>query len=139
MDISQEKHVVTCFLECQGRILLLKRSQQVGTFRGLWAGISGYVEDSADEQSLVEITEETGLSPRELTLVKIGKPVTVDDIKTGVHWVVHPYLYKTGSAERIRTDWEHCDSRWVKPEELESYHTVPALKEAFLSVFEPKQ
>ena len=53
-----EKHVVTCFLECQGSILLLKRSQQVGSFKGRWAGVSGYVEGSVDAQSLIEIEED---------------------------------------------------------------------------------
>ncbi|MCJ7769713.1 MAG: hypothetical protein MUO92_04485 [Dehalococcoidales bacterium] len=38
-----EKHVVTCFLGCDGRILILRRSQAVGIFKGKWAGISGYV------------------------------------------------------------------------------------------------
>ena len=61
-----DKHVVTCFLESDGEILLLRRSQQVGSYHGRWAGVSGYVETTPDEQALTEITEETSLQPEDL-------------------------------------------------------------------------
>jgi len=57
-----EKRVVTCFLESDGEILILRRSRQVGSYQGKWAGVSGFIETTADEQALVEIEEETGLS-----------------------------------------------------------------------------
>ena len=53
----QEKRVVTCFLESANEILILRRSEQVGSYRGRWAGVSGYIETTADEQALVEIEE----------------------------------------------------------------------------------
>ena len=56
-----ERHVVTCFLQYQAKILLLLRSKQVGSFQGKWAGVSGHVETTADEQALVEIEEEASL------------------------------------------------------------------------------
>jgi len=65
-----EKRVVTCFLESDGEILILRRSGQVGTYQGRWAGVSGYIETTADEQALVEIKEEAGLSPEDLKLIK---------------------------------------------------------------------
>ena len=46
----QEKRVVTCFLESEGEILILYRSEQVGSYQGRWAGVSGYVETTADKQ-----------------------------------------------------------------------------------------
>ncbi|GAG83818.1 unnamed protein product [marine sediment metagenome] len=69
----QEKQVVTCFLESEGDILILRRSEQVGSYQGRWAGVSGYVETTADEQALVEIEEETSLCGEDLKLVKRGK------------------------------------------------------------------
>ena len=46
VDLSgvEERHVVTGILRQRGRILLLKRSDEVGSYRGLWAGVSGFVE-----------------------------------------------------------------------------------------------
>ena len=41
----EERHVVTCFLEHGGEIPLLRRSQRVGTYKGRWAGVSGYIEE----------------------------------------------------------------------------------------------
>ena len=136
MNELPEKHVVTCFLEYRGKILLLKRSQQVGSFRGRWAGISGYVEGSADEQSLIEISEETGLHSADVLLVKKGRPLEVDDHETGVCWIIHSYLYSTIAGGRVKTDWEHCDKRWIKPEELADFNTVPMLQEALASVLQ---
>jgi len=88
--VLQEKKVVTCFLESDKEILILRRSGQVGTYRGRWAGVSGYIEKSADEQALVEIEEEAGLHREDLELVKQGEPLAVEDEKLGVRWVVHP-------------------------------------------------
>jgi nicotinamide-nucleotide amidase len=129
-----EKHVVTSFLECGGKILILKRSQAVGSFRGRWAGISGYMEHPDDEQSLIEIEEETGLRPEDITLVKKGSTLELDDPDTQVRWVIHPYLYRTRLQDCIKTDWEHCETRWVQPEDLDNFNTVPMLKEALKMV-----
>ena len=73
----QEKRVVTCFLESDGEILILRRSEQVGTYQGRWAGVSGYIETNADEQALVEIEEETSLCREDFELIKRGKPLSI--------------------------------------------------------------
>ncbi len=80
----KEKQVVTCFLESENKILILRRSEQVGSYQGRWAGVSGYVETTADEQALVEIEEETSLCGEDLKLVKRGKPLLIEDEKLGV-------------------------------------------------------
>lgn len=57
--IMEERRVVTCFLEHDGKIPLLRRSQRVGTYRGRWAGVSGYIEEGNTPyaQALEEIRE----------------------------------------------------------------------------------
>jgi len=79
--IMEETRVVTCFLEHGGKIPLLRRSQRVGTYRGRWAGVSGYVEEGNTPyvQALKEMREETGLSEQDVQLVKEGKPLEVID------------------------------------------------------------
>jgi len=129
-----EKQVVTCFLESSGEILLLRRSEQVGSYQGRWAGVSGYIETTPDEQALTEIAEETSLSGEDLKLVKRGKPLPVKDEKLGVKWVVHPYLFHIKDRDKIKIDWEHKEVRWIKPEELDTYPTVPKLKETLARV-----
>jgi len=131
-----EKQVVTCFLESDGEILILRRSEQVGSYQGRWAGVSGYIETTADEQALTEITEETGLSQEDLKLTKKGKPLSIGDEKLGVKWVVHPYLFHIQDRDKIKIDWEHKEARWIKPEEIGNYQTVPKLKETLAKVYE---
>jgi len=131
-----EKRVVTCFLESDGEVLILRRSRQVGTYQGRWAGVSGYIETTADEQALVEIAEETSLSQEDLKLIKRGEPLSIEDEKLGVKWVVHPYLFRIKDRGKIKIDWEHKETRWIKPEAIGNYQTVPKLKETLARVYE---
>jgi len=132
----QEKHVVTCFLESDGEILILRRSERVGSYQGRWAGVSGYVESTPDEQALVEIGEEVGLSGEDIALIKKGEPLSVEDEKLGVRWVVHPYLFHIEERDKVRIDWEHKEARWIKPVAIDSYQTVPMLKETLERVYD---
>lgn len=130
-----EKRVVTCFLESDGDILILRRSRQVGSYQGRWAGVSGYVEKTADEQAFTEIKEETSLGDEDLKLIKRGEPLSVEDKKLGVTWVVHPYLFHIKDRNKIKIDWEHKETRWIKPEDIDNYQTVPKLKATLARVY----
>jgi len=129
MENLQGRNVVTCFLKSGSEILILRRSEQVGTYQGKWAGVSGYIEQGVDEQALVEIEEETSLHREDISLIKKGKPLVVNDEKLGTKWVVHPYLFHINDRDKIKIDWEHQESKWIKPEDLGNYPTVPMLKE----------
>ncbi len=129
-----EKHVVTCFLECDARILILRRSEMVGSFQGRWAGVSGYVETTADEQTLIELEEETGLRREDLELVRKGDPLEAED--EGIKWVVHPYLFRIKERNKVKIDWEHNKIRWIKPGDIDNYETVPMLKETLARVYQ---
>jgi len=131
----QENHVVTCFLESDGEILLLRRSERVGSYQGRWAGVSGYIEKTVDEQALTEIEEEAGLCGEDLQLIKKGKPLAVEDEKLGVRWVVHPYLFHIKDRGKVKIDWEHKETRWIDPKDIGDYQTVPMLKETLERVY----
>ena len=130
-------NVVTVFLEHDGRILLLKRSQKAKTMKGLWAGISGYIENNdALTQALKEIKEETGLNNEKLSLIHVGQPLeVVESCNPDIIWIVHPYLF-CSNTRLIRIDWEHDEVRWINPDEIQSYNTVPKLKETLKSVYQ---
>ncbi|MDP2729051.1 MAG: NUDIX pyrophosphatase [Dehalococcoidales bacterium] len=132
----QEKQVVTCFLESNDEILLLRRSERVGSYRGRWAGVSGYIEKTPDEQAMVEIAEETGLSGEDLNLIRKGEPLVVEDTKQGFSWVVHPFLFHIKERAKIKTDWEHQEIRWIDPRKIGSFQTVPRLRETLARVFQ---
>lgn len=130
-----ERHVVTCFLQREdGKILLLRRSERVGTYRGKWGGIAGYLEKEPLEQAYTEIEEEAGLKRDDVLFVREGKEVVVVDENLGRRWIVHPFLFYVKFPSKIRIDWEHIEMKWVMPEEIKGMDTVPGLYEAYLSV-----
>jgi len=127
--------VVTCFLESENEILILRRSQQVGSYQGRWAGVSGYIDTTADEQALTEIEEETSLSREDLELIRKGKPLTIEDEKLGVKWIVHPYLFHIKDRGKIKIDWEHKETKWIAPRDIGKFETVPRLEETLARVY----
>eukprot|EP00920_Eleutheroschizon_duboscqi_P040656 GHVT01097189.1.p1 GENE.GHVT01097189.1~~GHVT01097189.1.p1 ORF type:complete len:813 (-),score=122.22 GHVT01097189.1:1152-3590(-) len=60
------------------RVLVARRSNQVSTFKGVWAGISGRVEEESPlAAAWREIQEETSLAPSSLRLIRAGKPMVI--------------------------------------------------------------
>ena len=137
MDALSRTPVVTCFLQRRGRILLLRRSDRVGTYQGMWAGVSGYVERVPLEQAFVEIGEEAGLGPDDVRLEGIGTPTPVDDDDQDRHWLVYPFVFTVRPHASVRMDWESAELRWVEPEALAEHDTVPGLPEVFRAVWPP--
>ena len=122
--------VVTVFLTHSDKVLVLKRSSKVGTYRGHWAGVSGYLEsENPLKQAYTEMAEEVGLSKQDVTLVKAGNPLEIVDDAQNRAWRVHPFLFSVYEPDKIRLDWENIEMRWILPEEIDQLKTVPALKE----------
>jgi ADP-ribose pyrophosphatase YjhB (NUDIX family) len=136
----EEAKVVTCFLlrraAAGDEVLLLRRSQEVGTYRGRWAGVSGYLEENEPlAQAYREVEEEAGLAREEVRLLKTGEPLEVVDAEAGRRWIVHPFLFEVRPGAQVRVDWEHTEARWVRPEEVFAFETVPQLAEALMRVY----
>ena len=132
----EHRRVVTAFLRRDGKLLLVRRSPRVGTYQGRWSAISGYLESSAYEQALQEIVEETRLSEEDVKLMAAADPLEVIDATLGICWTIHPFLFEVSTSTRIRLDWENTEFRWVTVNELDSYATVPALKDALARCLE---
>ena len=132
----REVYAVTSFLQSDDEILILLRSKHVSTYQGKWGGISGAIDDgrTADEQALLEVIEETGLSEQDIELIKKGEPFVFDDEALNIRKVVHPYLFQVRDRRKIRIDWEHKELRWIRPEDMENYDTMPKLKETLAQV-----
>ena len=112
---DEADHVVTAFLRNRGELLLLKRSDAVGTYPGRWGGVSGFAEGDPDAQVRNEIREETGLDPGEqCTFVRSGRPIEFEDPDLGRRWAVHPYLFDCDSRS-VELSHEHVDSAWEPP------------------------
>ena len=105
----------------------------MGTCKGRWAGISGYIEEGHTpcEPALEEIREETGLSGVDIELAKEGKLLEVGDEQMVRKWIVHPYRFQVVKPEKIEIVWEHIELRWIAPEDIGQCPTVPKLLETW--------
>lgn len=128
---------VTVFLHRRGKVLLLKRSGRVSTYRGQWAGVSGYLERLPLCQAYVELREEVGLAPAEVALRGIGCPLIVDDPAGPRRWLVFTFLFRMREGAVVRTDWESEAAQWVEPAEVSRRETVPGLPDALARVWPP--
>ena len=123
-----EVHVATAVVmgkDC--RFLLLRRSQMVGSYRGFWAGVSGYVEEGEEPAAAAmrEVYEETGIDKGILELLGSG---AVRMVRYGNRvWVVHPFCFMIKGDVSPSLDWEHVEFRWVRAEDVKKYRTVPKL------------
>ena len=132
-----DTHVVTCILlrkdQTEERMLLVQRSQKVGSYRDQWAGISGFVETGVtpDEQAYREIQEETNLQRDQVSMLKRGKVVEHIDEALGRHFYIHPFLFEVLTPENIQTDWEAIVMHWIDPQDLTTYPTVPKLNAVY--------
>jgi len=122
-----EKHVVTAFLEREGRVLVVRRSEKVGSFRGKWSAISGYLEGPDPEAHVLrEIEEETGIT--DVTTLAVGSIVQGREGNTV--FTIHPFRFSAPRGE-VRLDWENVEYRWIAPDELTSLDAVPKLGAAY--------
>ena len=121
-----EKHVVTAIVRSKGKILLLRRSDKVGSFRGEWAGVSGYIEDHEGDEDAArrELLEEI-----DIEVPRFSKKIDTQMFRDGdTVWCVHPFLVDAKNP-KIKTNWEHQAFEWVSPKDVSGYSTVPGLQQ----------
>ena len=125
----QKTRIVTSFLTYNDKILILKRSEKVRSMKGLWAGISGIIEN--DEEPLnrakIEIFEEVGITENDINLLKSANPIDVISPQYDNHeWHIFPFLFQT-NVSKINLNWENSDFEWIGTNELKKFETVPSL------------
>jgi predicted aconitase with swiveling domain/8-oxo-dGTP pyrophosphatase MutT (NUDIX family) len=118
------KDVVTCILTNGDRFLIMKRSEKVGTFKGKWAGVSGFVEVGEEpiQTAVKEMSEEVNVTDARLLKKAAAILVRSGDIV----WKLHPFLFAIDNV-RVEIDWEHTEHRWILAENLREFDTVPGL------------
>ncbi|WP_049903374.1 NUDIX domain-containing protein [Halococcus agarilyticus] len=124
-----ETHVVTCFLRNRGEVLLLHRSDEVGSYAGRWGAVAGHAEGDPDGAAREEIAEETGLDDA-ISFVRAGKSFTVTDDDLDTRWKIHPYLFDCESRA-VEPNYETAAFEWVPPTEIGRRETVPDLWTAY--------
>ncbi len=130
-----ERPVVTAFLRNRGRVLVVRRGEKVGTFRGAWSGVSGYIEGEERPLDRVrqEIREETSMAGARL---RAEGPVVRTRHEATVY-AVHPFLFEA-PTRAVRLDRENVEARWVRPQDIAGLSTVPRLADVLGAVL-PRQ
>ena len=120
--------IVTSFLSNQEKYLILKRSENVKSMRGLWGGVSGIIEGTEEplQRAKIEIFEETGIIENNIVLAKTANQMQVSSQYSNHGWIIHPFLF-TVKESKIKLNWENSDHRWISPNEMSNYKTVPSL------------
>ncbi len=133
---SEVALVVTCFVTFQDKILLLKRSDKVRTYRGKWNTVAGYIDEPKPlrEKALQELSEELGISAEDIESITFGQPFEFHDLAIKKTWRVHPVLAALKRWVEIKLDWEHDDSRWILPDEIKNFDIVPRLEDSLQKV-----
>ena len=128
--------IVTSFIKNNDKFLILKRSNKVKTMKGLWAGISGIIENDEDPltRAKIEIYEELGITEDKIKFLKSSSKMRVQSPQYANHeWEIFPFLFESENPT-IKLNWENSEYKWVSMEEIKNYETVPRIEEVLLSL-----
>jgi 8-oxo-dGTP pyrophosphatase MutT (NUDIX family) len=128
--------IVTSFIRDNGKLLILKRSDEVKSMKGLWAGISGIIEKNEEPltRAKIEIFEEAGITEDKINLIKATEEIRINSPQYKNHeWEIFPFLFEVNNP-KITLNWENSDFKWINIEELENYETVPSLQKVLFNL-----
>ena len=121
--------IVTSFIKNSNKILILKRSNKVRSMKGLWAGVSGIIENNEKplDRAKIEIFEEIGIKENKIKLIKNVEKVIISSPQYENHeWEVFSFLFETKDV-KIKLNWENSEFKWIDKNEMKNYETVPNL------------
>lgn len=103
-------------LDSQERVLILKRSEEVGYGANKWSIPGGHIQEGEtyEEGAIRETKEETNLNVSNLEHFKT----------TGR---LHYYIAH-GFTGKLKINFEHTDTAWIRYEDLEKYDFVEETK-----------
>ena len=128
--------IVTSFIRDNDKLLILKRSDKVKSMKGLWAGISGIIENNEEPltRAKIEIFEEVGITEDKINLIKATEEIRISSPQYKNHeWEIFPFLFESNNPT-IKLNWENSDFKWINIEELENYETVPSLQKVLFNL-----
>ena len=129
-------NIVTSFIKNDDKILILKRSDKVKTMKCLWAGVSGIIENNETPltRAKIEVFEEAGIHEEQIELLKAIQQIKISSLQYKNHeWNIFPFLFKAKNPE-IKLNWENSEFRWIEPNEIKNYETVPELEKILFSL-----
>jgi hypothetical protein len=131
IDYSKSKEclVITVFISYKNKILLLKRSGKVSTYKYKWNTVTGYIDENITiyQKILEEIGEELSLTKKNISSYKIYNSFEFTDEKINKKWIIYPSKIELKNNPKIILDWEHSEYKWILPKDILNYDIVPKL------------
>ena len=121
--------VLTIFIFYKKKILLLKRSNKVGTYKKKWNTVTGYIDEKKPLYDKIreETQEEIGLNVENISSYKSYNFFEFEDKEIKKKWIIFPAKIKLNKLPKIQLNWEHTEFIWIYPEELITFNIVPKL------------
>ena len=121
--------VLTVFITYNNKILLLKRSRKVGTYKNKWNTVTGYIDEKKPifNKILEELEEELDITKKDILSYNIFESFEFEDKKINKKWIIYPSIVKLKNNPKIKLDWEHSEYKWIHPKDLLKYDIVPKL------------
>lgn len=128
--------VVNCALTCDGKVLLVRRSQGMRLYPGYWNGISGFLDDkkSVEEKVYEELREEAGLTQNDVASVRIGRVITQEAPDYGKTWMIFPVEVAVKDTA-VHLDWEAETHQWVPVAEALRRQLLPGFDTVLQELF----
>jgi len=128
--------IVTSFIKDNDRFLFLKRSDKVKTMKGLWAGISGIIEEDEEplKRAKIEIFEELGITEDKIKFLKSSLEMKINSPQYENHeWEIFPFLFEVKNPI-IKLNWENSEYKWITFDDIKNYETVPSIEKVLFSL-----
>jgi ADP-ribose pyrophosphatase YjhB (NUDIX family) len=122
--------VIIIFVKYRDKFLLVKRSEKMLTYQGLWSCLAGFVDDdkSMEEKVVFELEEELGLKKDDVKEIKTGDTYLFVDKDLDREWIRHLFLVEITNPN-IKLSWEHSELVWTTAEEAKNCETTPGFSE----------
>lgn len=130
--------VINCLVRHNGKILLVKRSEDLNLYSGFWSGISGFLDDSKslEEKVKEEIEEELHIAAQDILSIKLGTIFHHEAAQMKKTWIVHPILVDV-ATDVLRLNWEAAEYVWTTPDEARMYKLLPGFEMVLEAFFSP--
>ena len=131
--------VVTAYIFRQEKLLLLKRSEDVGHYKSMWDVVSGYLDEikKPEEKALEEVREELGIEPEAIAHLHRGSEFSIDDKEEGMEWVIALIYVRLANDIEIKLNLENTKYIWINPDSISMYKMVPGLEIGLRNVMQP--
>ncbi len=120
----------------QDELLLMKRSNKVGSFVGNWHVVAGHFDEiiSAENKLMEEVAEEAGYEGSDFEeIIKFENIFTKQT--TAPDWLIIPFRLKLKSKQAPKLNWEHDEFKWLKLNDLYNEQgLIPGIKEVIIKL-----